>query len=272
MDAAALFRPTLYAYVAYVAEFCMRYFVFVGGLYWVFYVGFTKWSDAYRIQRTFPDRAAVRHEIWWSMTNTATTAASSVFTYYLVHRGATSMYFGLADYGWLYLPVSAALCVLGYDTWLYWQHRFLHTRVMFQHVHWVHHRVGNPTPFATFAMHPIETAMGNVYFVLFTVFVPAHPLAIAAAGGYMFVYGTMCHLGYELLPRWFARHPLLRYFNNSTYHNLHHSVIRCNYGAWFIFWDRLMGTAYRGYEDTWDAVIARRSAASAAPHPAGRAA
>jgi sterol desaturase/sphingolipid hydroxylase (fatty acid hydroxylase superfamily) len=266
IDARALFEPTLAAYLAYVAEFCVRYFGFVGGLYWVFHVGFRRRWLAHRIQRTFPDRASIRHEIWWSMTNTATTAASTVFTYHLIQRGMTSMYFTVADWGWTYLAASAALCVLGYDTWLYWQHRLLHTRWLFQHVHWVHHRVGNPTPFATFAMHPVETFMGNVFFILFTVFVPVHPFAMAAAGAYMFAYGTICHLGYELYPRWFARAPLLRHFNNATYHNMHHSLIRCNYGNWFIFWDRLMGTDHRAYEDTWDAVMTRRTtAAESAP-------
>src|SRR5262249_23166784 len=160
----------------------------------------TRWRR-YRIQASFPDRASIRHELLWSLTNPATTGLSAVVTYQLIQRGRTSMYFTVADHGWVYLALSAALCVLGYDTWLYWQHRFLHTPAMFRHVHWVHHRAGNPTPFSTFAMHPVETAMGNLYFVLFVLLVPVHPLAIEAAGGYLFVYGTICHLGYEVFPR-----------------------------------------------------------------------
>jgi sterol desaturase/sphingolipid hydroxylase (fatty acid hydroxylase superfamily) len=257
-DLRAMFEPTAWAYIAYVGEFCVRYFLFIGALYWIFHVGFRERWLAYRIQRAFPDRASVRHEILWSMANTATTGISTVVTYRLVHAGRTSMYFAAAERGWPYFVLSVALCVVGYDTWLYWQHRLLHTGWLFRHVHWVHHRVGNPTGFATFAMHPVETVMGNLYFVLFVLLVPVHPVALAAAGGYMFVYGTICHTGYELYPRWFARHPVLGCFNTATYHNLHHSLVRCNYGAWFIVWDRLMGTDHPAYATTWDAVTTRR--------------
>jgi sterol desaturase/sphingolipid hydroxylase (fatty acid hydroxylase superfamily) len=258
--AQALFEPSLYAYLGYCLEFCVRYFAFAGGLYWFFHVRFRKQWQAYRNQEAFPGSGEIRHEIAWSMANTAATGVSTLVTYAFIHQGRTSMYFGLADYGWAYLVLSAVLCVVGYDTWIYWQHRWLHTDFMFRHIHWVHHRVGNPTAFATFAQHPIETFLGNAYFILFVVFVPMHPLALAAAGAFMFVYGTICHLGYELYPRWFARHPLLGWLNTSTYHNAHHRLFRCNYAAWFLCWDRLMGTDDRGYQEAFDAVTARRSA------------
>ncbi len=264
----AMFEPTLYAYLAYVGEFLVRFFVFVGGLYWFFHVGFRKRWMAYRVQESFPDRASIRHELLWAMTNPATTGISTVLTYQLIHGGRTNMYFTVGEYGWLYLAASAALCVVGYDAWLYWQHRLLHTPFWFRHVHWVHHRVGNPTPFATFAMHPVETAMGNVYFVLFAVFVPVHPYAMAAAGAYMFVYGTICHLGYELYPRWFARNRILGCFNTATYHNMHHRMVRCNYGAWFIVWDRLMGTDDPAYRAQWETLADRRQARPPGPAPA----
>jgi sterol desaturase/sphingolipid hydroxylase (fatty acid hydroxylase superfamily) len=259
MDSRALFEPSVHAYLAYCAEFCIRYFALAGGLYWVLHVGFKQRWLAYRIQQTFPGLDAIRHEIAWSMANTACTGLSTLLVYRFVHDGRTHMYFGVADYGWAYLALSAVLCIVGYDTWIYWQHRWMHTPWMFNHVHWVHHRVGNPTPFATFAQHPIETFAGNVYFVLFVVFVPVHPIAIAGAGAYMFLAGIVGHLGYEFYPRWFSGHSLCGWLITSTYHNIHHRSVRCNYGAWFICWDRLMGTDHPGYQDAFAAVAARRS-------------
>ena len=75
--------------------------------------------------------------------------------------------------------ISVVLGVAGYDAWFYWQHRLLHTPWLFRRAHAIHHRVANPTPFATFAHHPIETFMGNAYFILF---VAAHPRASNGAG------------------------------------------------------------------------------------------
>jgi sterol desaturase/sphingolipid hydroxylase (fatty acid hydroxylase superfamily) len=260
MNAHAYFEPSLYAWVDYCAKFCLRYFVLAGGFYWLLHVRFRSRWASYRIQEKFPGRDQIRHEIAWSMANAAATGAATVLTYALIHAGRTAMYFDLAAYGWPYLLLSAALAVVGYDTWNYWQHRMLHTPWWFRHVHWVHHRVGNPTAFATFAAHPVETFMGNAFFVLFVIVVPVHPLALAAAGAYLFVYGTLCHTGYEFFPRWVARHPFLGVLNNATYHNIHHSRVGSNFGGWFIYWDRLMGTRDPGYYDAFDAVTARRSA------------
>jgi sterol desaturase/sphingolipid hydroxylase (fatty acid hydroxylase superfamily) len=257
-----VFEPSLYGYASYCVGFGVRYFLLVGGLYWLLHVQLRQRALRYRIQQTFPGPAEVRHEIWWSMANTAATGLSTLLVYYLMHLGRTAMYFRAAEHGWAWFALTIVLLLVGYDTWIYWQHRWLHTRWMFRHIHWAHHRVGNPTPFATFAQHPIETLMGNAFFVLFVVVVPVHPAALATAGAYMFGYGTMCHLGYEFYPRWFARHPLLGWLNTATYHNMHHRDLRSNYGAWFVYWDRLLGTAHPGYGQAFDTVTARRSMAS----------
>jgi len=261
MEARTLFEPSLYAWASYCAGFCLRYFGLAGGLYWLLHVRFRHRSAAYRIQQTFPRAGDVRREIFWSMTNTASTGLSTMLIYALVRDGRTQMYFAVDDRGWVYFLLSAALAVLGYDTWNYWQHRLLHTPWWFRHVHGVHHRSGNPTAFSAFALHPVETLMGNAFFVLFVVVVPIHPAALALGGAYLFGYGTLLHLGYEFFPRWVARHPVLGLFNNATYHNLHHTGVGANFGGWFIWWDRLLGTGDPAYPAAFDAVAARRAAA-----------
>jgi lathosterol oxidase len=262
MDASAFFEPSLKGYVSYCLGFCLRYFGLAGGIYLVSHVAFKRQWLVYRIQSTFPARADIAYEIRWSLLNTLCTGVSTLFIYQLVRDGRTSMYFTIADYGWLYFGISILLCIAGYDTWIYWQHRLLHTRWLFRHVHSVHHRLANPTPFAAFAQHPVETFMGNVYFILFVVFVPLHPLAIAAAGLYMFVIGIIAHSGYELYPQGFTRHRVFGWHNTSTHHNMHHQHVGCNYGNWFNYWDRLMRTNHVAYHDTFDAVTGRRRAAS----------
>ena len=59
------------------------------------------------------------------------------------------------------------------------------------------------------------------------------------------------HLGYELLPAWWVRAPLLSWSASATYHNLHHQRLNGNYGLFFRFWDRALGTELTGYEDAF---------------------
>jgi len=258
----AAFEPSFATYVGYIAGFSLRYFALAGGLFLLLQVVWKRRLIAYRIQHKFPFPSwrEIGYEIRWSMSNAACTGLAVLVSYSLIHSGRSSMYFGLADYGWFYLGFSVFLCIAGYDTWIYWQHRWLHTPWMFKHVHSVHHHVANPTPFAAFAHHPIETFMGNVYFLLFVWFVPIHPLALGAAGGIMFLIGLNAHSGYEFYPTGFTRHPLFQWINTSTHHNMHHRHVGCNYGNWFNYWDRFMGTNHPTYHQTFDAVKARAAA------------
>jgi Delta7-sterol 5-desaturase len=41
---------------------------------------------------------------------------------------------------------------------------------------------------------------------------------------------------------------VLRWINTSTFHNLHHTSSRGNYGLMFRLWDRLLGTELPDYE------------------------
>lgn len=252
-----MFEPSITGFLGYYLGFCARYFAVCGAIYWIFHVAFRDRWLAFRIQNKFPGRSTISHEIRWSLLNAACTGLSTMLIYHLMNTGRTSMYFSVADYGLPYFAFSAFLCVLGYDTWIYWQHRLLHTPWWFKHVHSVHHRVANPTAFAAFAHHPGETFMGNVYFISFLVFVPMHPLALVAAGGYMYFHGIMAHMGYEFYPAGFTRHPVLGWFNAATHHNMHHTHVGCNYGNWFNFWDYFMGTNHPSYHDTFDAVRGR---------------
>ncbi len=257
MSSSDFFQPSLGAYIRYCIGFGIRYAVVAGGVYWLFHVGFKRAWLRHRIQLTFPSFDEVAHEIRWSLSNTACTGLSVLLLYRLVHDGRTSMYFAVADHGWIYFLLSVLLGIVGYDAWFYWQHRLLHTPWLFRRAHAIHHRVANPTAFATFAHHPIETFMGNAYFILYVMFVPVHPLAFGAVGLAIFSVGIVAHMGYELYPSGFTRHAVSRWFNTSTHHNMHHSHVGCNYGLWLNYWDFCMGTNHDAYHGTFEAIKAR---------------
>lgn len=254
METIAGLAGNLGIFFSYYAGSCLRYFVVAGLLYCFFHVWFSREWMAYRIQKTFPKREQVAHEIRWSLYSMACSGVLGVLLYRLVHAGWTRMYFDVGLHGGAYFALSIAVGVVGYDTWFYWQHRLLHTPWWFVRAHRVHHHASNPTPFANFAHHPLEITLGNVYFVLLLVFVPLHPVAYGLVSMLIFGWGMIGHLGYEFYPRSFADRRAFRWLNTATHHNMHHSQVGCNYSAFFNWWDRLMGTNHPAYRATYRAV------------------
>ena len=53
---------------------------------------------------------------------------------------------------------------------------------------------------------------------------------------------VMNHTGHEVWPRRFLDGPLGRQLVTARHHNLHHTRFARNYGLYFRWWDRVMGT------------------------------
>ena len=130
----------------------------------------------------------------------------------------------------LYYLIAALL--LWHDFYFYWTHRLLHSRWLFRRVHGVHHRSRNPSPWAAYAFHPIEALVNSL----------VTPLALLAFTIHQIVRNAHGHLSIETMPRGFARHWLGGRFTTTTDHHLHHETAQGNYGLWFTWWDRWMGT------------------------------
>ena len=106
----------------------------------------------------------------------------------------------------------------------------------------MHHKSVNPSPWAAYAFHPAEAVLEAGIFPLILFLIPAHPVALFSFVTLMLWFNVYGHLGYELFPAKLYRHPLGRWLNSSVYHNLHHERFTGNYGLYFTFWDRWMGT------------------------------
>ncbi len=251
-----MFEPTAGAFVRYVLGFTARYLLICGGIYLVLYV--LQRARRFKIQQAAPRSGHIRHEIFWSGSNTLCTGLFLLLMYWMIDRGHTRLYFDVDEYGWLWFFVSIPLGTIGFDTWFYWQHRALHTPWLFKHCHSIHHRVTNPSPFAAFAHHPGETLLEDCYFLLLIMVVPMHPLAFGLVGGHAFILGVLGHMGFEFFPRGFTRHRLFGLHNTSTHHNMHHSHQGGNYSLYFNWWDKLMGTNHLDYHRYFDAVTTRR--------------
>jgi sterol desaturase/sphingolipid hydroxylase (fatty acid hydroxylase superfamily) len=221
-----------------------------------------------RIQQRRPSRRTLRREILYSLSTAAIFATVGVVTFYLAHAGVLHLYRDVDMYGVPYLVASIAIAIVAHDAYFYWTHRALHHPLLFKRVHRVHHLSTAPSPWAAYAFSPAEAVVNALVFPLILLVLPMHEIATAAWLVYMIVMNVIGHLGIELYPHWFARSRWTGWYSTSTHHNLHHRDSRGNYGLYFTWWDRWMGTQHAGYLETFSAVTS--VAITAATTPAHR--
>jgi sterol desaturase/sphingolipid hydroxylase (fatty acid hydroxylase superfamily) len=134
----------------------------------------------------------------------------------------------------------------------------MHNKFFYSVVHRVHHLSTNPSPWAAMAFHPIEAVLEAGILVIIPFIMPVHPLAIGFFLLFMMIYNVYGHLGYELYPKRFSKSKIGKWINTSISHNQHHQFFTGNYGLYFLWWDRWMGTLRNDYDEQFDF---RRSAA-----------
>jgi lathosterol oxidase len=238
----------------------LRYFLTAAPFYLVFWVWRPKWLRGRRLQSTDPGRARVLSEVAYSLSTVVIFSVVGLSLLYAQRTGLTRIYLGVPERGWAYLGASTAVAVLVHDAYFYWTHRLLHWRPLYRAAHHVHHRSTSPTPWAAYAFHPIEALIQAGVYVLIVFTIPMHPLALMVFLVYMIVRNVVGHLGFEIWPSGFARHPLTRWHLTPTHHDLHHHFGRGNYGFYFSFWDDWAGTSREDYPAAYDAVTARQRA------------
>ncbi len=237
----------------------IRYVVFAGIAYLLFYVVFkNNWLHK-RIQQKFPGKENIFYEIKYSMLNMVIFGITGMFTVWASHQGWTQIYSKISDYGIAYFIFSVVAMIFLHDTYFYWTHRFMHLKKVFPLVHKVHHHSLNPTPWAAFSFHPIEGFIEAAIVPLIVFLFPVHPFAILIFLLFMTALNVMGHLGFEMYPKGFTKHALLGINNTSTHHNMHHSLTNCNYGLYFNFWDKWMGTNHKKYNETFEKLASQNA-------------
>jgi sterol desaturase/sphingolipid hydroxylase (fatty acid hydroxylase superfamily) len=251
------------AAAAILFKLTFRYLLFTGIAYFFFYVWRRKHYRASKIQQRYPQNKQIIREIWYSVSTILIFGVVVVAVTWAGFQGYTRYYAHIADRGWPYFIFSIVLMIVLHDTYFYWTHRLMHWKPVFKRVHRTHHLSVNPTPFAAYAFHPIEAVVeiGIIPLIVFTI--PYQGWAMLAFSIYTLLLNVMGHLGFELFPKGFASHRLFKWHNTATHHNMHHRLVKCNYGLYFNFWDRIMGTNHPEYEKTYDKVTDFREQAKA---------
>jgi sterol desaturase/sphingolipid hydroxylase (fatty acid hydroxylase superfamily) len=133
----------------------------------------------------------------------------------------------------------------------------MHNKKLFPHFHLVHHKSTNPSPWAAYAFHPLEALVEVGIVVIFLFTIPIHKTHLMIFFLMMIVYNVYGHLGYELYPKGFHKTRIGRWINTSVNHNQHHQYFTGNYGLYFLFWDRMLGTIRSDYDGRFEEATQR---------------
>jgi lathosterol oxidase len=247
-------------YFLYFRTIGSRYFILAGIAFVLFYVLFRNSGRFKKIQSKFPKQKDYIREIGYSIT----TIIIFSFVPLIMLRNAsirqhTLFYTNIRDHGWLYFFLAFPLMFIIHDAYFYWTHRLMHHKKLFRLFHLVHHHSTNPSPWAAYSFHPLEAVVEAGIFILFLFCMPMHPLHFFIFFFLMIVYNVYGHLGYELYPRGFNRNVIGKWINTSVNHNLHHQYFKGNYGLYFTWWDRLMGTIRPDYDQRFEEVKTTRT-------------
>ncbi|HMQ49505.1 MAG TPA: sterol desaturase family protein [Saprospiraceae bacterium] len=236
-----------------------RYAVFAGPAFLFFYLLRQKQWRLFKIQQKRPNKQIVLSEITHSVLTALIFALAGIGIYGMSQAGWTEIYTDIQEFGVLYLLLSFISMVLIHDTYFYWIHRAMHSKFLYRQLHRVHHQSHNPTPWAALSFHPSEALLEVAILPILTLVMPFHPIVLFAYTTWSLAWNIIGHLGYEIFPAYFVRHPFFQWFNTSTHHNMHHKHFHCNYGLYFNFWDRLMGTNHPEYLHRFDEIVHRKS-------------
>ena len=232
-----------------------RYLIIASIAFIIFYILLRRSIIAKKIQQRFPKLGDYAREIFFSVLSIFILA----FVPSLVLGNPdlakhTRFYTDINLHSKLYFFLAFPLMAFMHDTYFYWMHRLMHHPALFKTVHLVHHKSINPSPFAAYAFHPLEAVVEAGIFLVFVFTIPVHLYHLLFFFLFMIIYNVYGHLGWELYSKGFNKHRLGKWINTSVNHNMHHQYFKGNYGLYFLFWDRMMGTIRKDYDEKFDEV------------------
>ncbi len=235
-----------------------RYIV-VAGLAWLVWYKWLRHKITYKkIQPKFPKKKDYQREISYSIITMFIFAAAPSLLLLTPVKNYTQFYSDTKQHSTIYFWLAFPLMFLIHDTYFYWTHRLMHHRKLFRYFHLVHHKSVNPSPWAAFAFHPLEAIVEAGIFAVLLFVIPLTSIHFIFFFAFMMLYNVYGHLGWELYPEGFSKHWLGKWMNTSVNHNQHHQYFTGNYGLYFLFWDRMLLTIRKDYDDKFNEVTALR--------------
>ena len=241
------------------AQVGMRYLIMATVAFVLFYIVFKKPMLKRKIQAKFPKRKDYSRDFLYSVVSVAIFSVVAVFTFFII-KPYTNMYSNVNDYPLWYFGLSMVWMFFLHDAYFYWSHRFMHHPKIFKYVHLIHHKSTNPSPWTSYAFHPLEAVIEAFIIVVIAFTIPTHYLAITLYMLFQIMYNVYGHLGFEIMPKKFNKHFVGKWMNTSVAHNMHHHYFNDNYGLWTTIWDRMFGTMNPKYDEAYTLATANEIA------------
>ncbi|NVB43109.1 sterol desaturase family protein [Pseudenhygromyxa sp. WMMC2535] len=252
-DMSLIFETLTYLVTILMRSFS-KYLLVCGGAYLLVWIALPKLLRHRRLHARQPTRARLIAELQQSFIGLVSIALTTALALPVFHAGYLKVYTDVGEHGLLWLPLSLLILIVGGDTYFYWTHRAMHSRLLYRAVHKVHHRSVRPSPLAAYSFSVLESIVHAAYLPLVLLVMPVSHAVLVAMVVFYVGMEAYVHLGYEVLPRGFTRLPGARWLGTSTLHNMHHQYFRWNYGVYFTWWDRAMGTLHPDYDARLEAL------------------
>jgi len=225
-----------------------RYVLVAGSFYLLFYRIAQRQFAHRKISFRLRQPGQSWREVKWSALTSFAFGVAGALMLLAWQQGYTKIYADIPAYGYGWLLLSLLLAMLVHETYYYWLHRWMHRPKIYRIVHKVHHDSIVTSPWTSFSFHPLESALQAIVVPALVFVLPMHYAVVVLLLTLMTVSATINHLDIEIYPKGAARHWLGRWFIGATHHSLHHAEFRSNYGLYFTFWDKWMGTESGKYE------------------------
>ena len=228
-----------------------RYAVFAVLTWAVLWVALRGPLQGRKIRDQTPPARQLAMELVVSMRSIALFATTAVAMSLMSRAGAYPLQLMARTWGLAWSCTSLVLMILGHDAYYYWTHRVMHGRALFRRLHAQHHRSYNPSPFTAYRFSVGEAALMVSFVILWPFVVPTSWPVVALFIVHQIARNTLAHAGYELMPATTDGRPMFGWLTTTTHHDLHHAEPGSNFGLYFTWWDRWMGTENPDYADAF---------------------
>jgi sterol desaturase/sphingolipid hydroxylase (fatty acid hydroxylase superfamily) len=247
-----------------------RYVIFALGVWLVLWIALAPLLANRKIRTETPPARQLVVEFATSVRSIAIFSTIGALLFLVERAGHLPGPATAAAWGPMWAAASLVLMVIAHDAYFYWTHRLVHDPRLFRAFHRRHHRSHNPSPFTAYSFDLGEATIQALFVPLWMLAVPTQWPIVGLLMLHQIARNTIGHSGYELFPARRDGRPLFDFMTTVTHHDIHHAQAGWNYGLYFTWWDRLMGTEHPDYYARFEA--ASRSACAIRRRPTAKAA
>ncbi|KAJ5183855.1 hypothetical protein N7492_001471 [Penicillium capsulatum] len=186
----------------------------------------------------------IRQEIHQGLSAMPVMAVLTVPFFIAEIRGWSKLYDFSGDSPfWGYTLLQYPLFVCFTDSGIYWIHRGLHHPLVYRWLHKPHHKWVVPTPYASYAFHPLDGWAQSLPYHIFPFIFPLQKCAYLGLFTFVTMWTLLIHDAEYLATS--------EIINSASCHTMHHLYFNYNYGQYITFWDRIGGTYRRPEADNY---------------------